>query len=39
MTLYHVIILIKSVFDKDQKHYYYYNIFLEKALHQLRKNK
>ena len=36
MTLHHVIILVESVFEKDQKHYYY-NIFLEKGLHQLRK--
>ena len=30
LTLHNVIILIKSVFNKDQNHYYY-NIFLEKC--------
>ena len=34
---FHVIIFIKSVFNKD-KNNYYYNIFLEKGLYQLRKN-
>ena len=34
LTLHNVIILIKSVFDKDQNHYCY-NIFLEKCSYQL----
>ena len=34
---FHVIIFIKSVFNKD-KNNYYYNIFLEKGLYQLPKN-
>ena len=34
---FHVIILLKSVFNKD-KNNYYYNIFLEKGLYQLPKN-
>ena len=33
LTLHNVIILIKSVFNKDQNHYYY-NTFLEKCLNQ-----
>ena len=33
-TLNNVITLINSVLNKDQNHYYY-NIFLEKCLHQL----
>ena len=33
MTLHNEIILIKSVFNKDQNHYYY-NIFLEKYSYQ-----
>ena len=36
LTLHNVIILIKSVFNKDQSHYYY-NIFLEKCTYQLDK--
>ena len=36
MLTLHVIILIKSVLNKDQNHYYY-NIILEKCLHQLAK--
>ena len=36
LTLHNVIILIKSVFNKDQNHYYY-NIFLEKCSYQLAK--
>ena len=38
MTFDYVIILIKSVFNKDKTNYYY-NIFLEKALYELPKNK
>ena len=38
MTFDNVIILIKSVFNKDKTNYYY-NIFLEKALYELPKNK
>ena len=34
---FHVIIILKSVFNKD-KNNYYYNIFLEKGLYQLPKN-
>ena len=34
----HVIILIKSVLNNDQNHYYY-NIFLEKCTYQLAKKK
>ena len=34
---YHVMIYIKSVWNKDQNHYYY-NIFLEKCFYQLPKN-
>ena len=34
LTFHDVIILIKSVFDKD-KNNYYYNIFLEKASYEL----
>ena len=34
---FHVIILIKSVFNKNESNYYY-NIFLEKGLHKLPKN-
>ena len=37
LTLYNVIMLIKSVFNKGQNHYYY-NIFLEKCSYQLPKN-
>ena len=36
LTLHDVIILIKSVLNKD-KNYYYYNIFLEKCSYQLAK--
>ena len=36
LTLYDVIILIRSVFNKDQNHYFY-DIFLEKCLYQLAK--
>ena len=36
LNLRNVIILIKSVFNKDQNHYYY-NSFLEKCLYQLAK--
>ena len=36
LTLHNVIIRIKSVFNKDQNHYYY-NIFLEKCSYQLAK--
>ena len=36
MPFHKVIILIKSVFNKD-KNNYYYNIFLEKASHELPK--
>ena len=36
LTLHNVIILIKSVFNKNQNHYYY-NIFLEKCFYQLPK--
>ena len=34
LTLHNVIILIKSVFNKNQNHYYY-KIFLEKCLYEL----
>ena len=34
LTLYNVIALMKSVFNKDQNHYYY-NIFLEKCSNRL----
>ena len=37
LTLHNVIILIKSVLNKYQNHYYY-NILLEKCLYQLAKN-
>ena len=37
LTLHIVLILIKSVFDKNQNHYYY-NIFLKKSSYQLPKN-
>ena len=37
MTFHNVVILIKSVFDKDRNNYYY-NIFLEKASNELPKN-
>ena len=37
VTLCYVLILNKSVFNKD-KNNYYYNIFLEKSLNQLPKN-
>ena len=37
LTFHNVIILIKSVFNKD-KNSYYYNIFLEKRTYQLPKN-
>ena len=37
LTLHNVIILIKSVLNKDKKHYYY-KIFLEKCSYQLAKN-
>ena len=36
LTLYNLIIDIKSVFNKDQDHYYY-NTFLEKCCYQLAK--
>ena len=36
MTFHNIIILIKSVFNKD-KIKYYYNIFLEKPLYELPK--
>ena len=36
LNLHNVIILIKSVFNKDQNHYYY-NSFLEKCSYQLAK--
>ena len=36
LTLHNVIILIKSVFNKEQNHYYY-NKFLEKYSNQLTK--
>ena len=36
LTLHNVIILIKSVLNKDKNHYYY-NILLEKCLYQLAK--
>ena len=36
LTLYDVIILIRSVFNKDQNRYFY-DIFLEKCLYQLAK--
>ena len=35
-TLHNIIILIKSVLNKDQN-YYYYNIFLENCLYELAK--
>ena len=35
MTFYNVIIPIKSIFNKDKN--YHYNIFLEKASHELPK--
>ena len=38
MTFHNLIILIKSVFNKD-KNNYYCNIFLEKASHELSQNK
>ena len=39
MTFQNVIILVKStIWNKDLNHYYY-NIFLEKALNELPKNK
>ena len=38
MTFDNVIILIKSVFNKDKTNYYY-NILIEKALYELPKNK
>ena len=34
LTLHNVIILIRSVLNKDQNHYYY-DTFLEKCLYQL----
>ena len=34
LTLYNVMVLMKSVFNKDQNHYYY-NVFLEKCSNQL----
>ena len=34
LTLYYVVIFIKSIFNKNQNHYHY-NIFLEKCLYQL----
>ena len=37
LTLHNVIILIKSVFNKD-KNNYYYNVFLKKCSYQLPKN-
>ena len=37
LTSYNVIILIKSVFNKD-KNNYYYNLFLGKGSYQLTKN-
>ena len=37
LTLHNVIILIKSVFNKNQNHYYY-NIFLEKCLYYPKNN-
>ena len=37
LTLHNVIILVKSVSNKNQNHYYY-NIFLEKCWYQLPKN-
>ena len=37
LTFDNVIILIKSVFDKD-KNKYYYNIFLEKSSYELPEN-
>ena len=36
MTLHNVIILVKSVWNKDKSNYYY-NIFLEKPSYELRK--
>ena len=36
LTLHIIIILIKSVLNKDQN-YYYYNIFLENCLYELAK--
>ena len=38
LTFHNIIKLIKSVFNKD-KNSYYYNIFLEKVLYELSKNK
>ena len=38
LTLHNVIILIKSVLNKDKDHYYYY-IFLEKCSYYLAKKK
>ena len=38
LTLHNVIILITSIFNKD-KISYYYNIFLERSLYHLPKNK
>ena len=35
LTLHNVIILIKSVLNKDKKNQYYYDIFLEKCSYQL----
>ena len=35
--IFHVIILIKSVFNKD-KNYYYYSILLKKGLYELPEN-
>ena len=37
MTLHNVIIIIKSVWNKDVNNYYY-NIFLEKTSYELPKN-
>ena len=37
LTLHNVVILIKSVFNKDQNHYCYY-IFVERCSYQLIKN-
>ena len=38
LTLHNVVILIKSVFNKDQNHYFYY-IFFEKCSYQLSQNR
>ena len=38
MTFHDVIILIKSVWNKDQNHYYY-NVFLKKVSNELLKKK